>query len=127
MSVSLEKILEQYYVPAGNFDAPPVRDGLLADLTRHQREQRGYQNIQIALIVVLALMAVAALAFDLVQAENRRHLILAGAGVSIPTLLALLRRTIAERSRTDLFIILVKNSNEKEALALLRTYIDSKK
>lgn len=119
--MTLNEILEKYEQGPAGYDSNAVRDGLLQDLTTHQRQQGRYQNIQIALIVLLTLLGIGALAFDLVVG-GQRYLVLGGAGVSIPTLLALLRRTINEISRTNLFIILVRNSDEKEARALLRKY-----
>lgn len=119
--MNTSEIIGKYDQEIGGFDANPVRDGLLQDLNEHLSQQRVYQVIQIALIILLTLLGIGALAFDLVL-DGDRYLVLAGAGVSIPTLLALLRKTINDISGANLFIILVKNSNEKEARTLLRRF-----
>jgi hypothetical protein len=118
----LDDILAAYTQAEGPLGGRPVRDSLIADIEAHQRRLGYYQNLQLLTVFLLTLLAIGALAFDLVKGENTRLLILGGAGLSVPALLAMLRRTIAEWSRTNLFLVLVKNSDEREARALLRKY-----
>lgn len=117
--MTLDQIVARYDRAAGQMGPEPIRDNLVEDLTAHRRQQAFYANLQIGLLVLLTLLAVGALTFDLADG-GRRYLVLGGAGISVPTLLALLRGTIRETAGTDLFLVLVKNSTEREARALLQ-------
>ncbi|GEM_PF-2180325 len=122
---SFDSILFDVYEPIGLLSTKPVKERLRKDLEEHRRQLWLFQRLQFGLLIVLTLVAVIALTVDLSIGNSVRIGMLTTAGVSIPTLLALLRKNLQEWTRINLFLILLMNSTEKQAKIILRNYFES--
>jgi len=116
----LRSIAQKYHVPAGVLSEDLARDALLADLRANIKLHSRLSAILFGTICMITIIAVLALAFDLVKGEKLHITIVAAAGLSIPALLEMMRRTVREWSQTNLMVTLVSHSDEQATQVLLK-------
>jgi hypothetical protein len=117
--MTLRSIVEKHYVPAGVLSEGLTRNALLADLRGNLKLYSRLSAIFFGAICAVTLLAIAALAFDLLKGEKLHISIVAAAGLSIPALLGRMRRAVREWSQTSLMVTLVSHSDERAVQALL--------
>jgi hypothetical protein len=116
----VRKILKKYARPASLHAAEPVKTRLLADLRAARKLNSRLYSVLFGVLCVLTLIAMAALAADAITGRNIRYTVVAGAGVSLPALVAWMRKVIREWSESELLITLVAHSNEATIQTVLQ-------
>ncbi len=124
--MTLRSIAQKHHVPAGILSEGIARDALLADLRENLKLYGRLSAILFGAICVVTLLAIAALALDLLNGEKLHITIVAAAGLSIPALLEMMRRAVREWSQTHLIVTLVSHSDERAAQALLDKLLKEK-
>lgn len=118
--MTLKSIAQKHHVPAGVLSEDLARDALLADLRANIKLHSRLSAILFGTICTLTFIAIVALAFDLAKGEQLRITIVAAAGLSIPALIEMMRRTVREWSQTNLMVTLVSHSDEQATQVLLK-------
>ena len=121
----VDEILREYRRSQVLFDQEPVKDDLLADLRAQKTfNNRLYLGILVA-VSILYVIAMIALAADLLKSQAERITIMTGAGVGIPFILNFMRSIVGEWSKTNLLITVISHSDEASIQSLIEKLLSS--
>jgi hypothetical protein len=123
--MTLKNIAEKYVRSRVLLDQEQVRDPLLADLKEHQKLNSRLYSIYFGAVCIVCLTAIGALVSGVATGTTARLGILAGAGVTVPAMLMLMRSSVREWSQTNLMVALARSANETQIQQILDTLLRS--
>jgi hypothetical protein len=112
--MALEAILKRHWKPAGTAGGKAVKAPMLAELEQHRGRMRFLYLLLFAITSVLALVAALSLLFLWRNGGKPSVAALAGAGITVPAMLELMRRVGREWSRTELVCNVARHSTDAE-------------
>ena len=119
--MTVEQILRKHYQPAGVMGGGSA--GLERDLAAHARlNAMIYSALFVLLLGVLALVAVM-IVQDANEGRASRTGVLAGAGVTVPVVLEMIRRTVREWSQASLMSRLSRRLDGPQTQAVIEKLI----
>ena len=122
--MTVDEILDKHYRPESLLGVESVKPELLADLAAQRTTNNRIYAALFAVICVIFLLALAALATDLVQGEKNRILLLSAAGVPIPFLLSTMKRVAQQWSQSSLLITLISHSDERTTQMIIKKLVN---
>jgi hypothetical protein len=123
--MSADDLLRKYRRSRVLLDQEPVKNDLLADLRAEKSfNNRRYMAILTA-VTILYIIAMIALAADLIGNQAARLTIFAGSGIGIPFILNFMRSVASEWSKTNLLITLISHSDESSIQSLIDKLLSS--
>jgi hypothetical protein len=123
--MSLETILRAHVQPAG-LAGRASSSALERDLRRHGRLMAiAYASLLAVLLVILLGVGVM-LVLDVRDGRGVRTGVLAGAGVTFPVTLEVIRRTVREWTRTDLVRVLSRQLDDRQLQSVIAVLLDGK-
>ena len=123
--MTVEDILKKYERPTTLYGGEPVKASLLEDLNGQKKSCNRIYGTVFAVICLLTMISVAALVVDLVGDQKSRILLLSAAGIPIPFLLGLMRRSAEQWSKSTLLITLVSHSDERAIQSVIEKLLSS--
>jgi 3'-phosphoadenosine 5'-phosphosulfate sulfotransferase (PAPS reductase)/FAD synthetase len=121
--VTIEEILRAHARPAQALDAEPIKQQLLEDLHAQKRANSRLYGVLFGAVCLVTLVAVVAVAADLINVQQARITLLTAAGITVPVMLEWMRRVVREWSQLNLLITLVSHDNESGIQALIQKLI----
>ena len=120
--MSLSTILAKHRQPAGLAGAPGTA-AFARDLRRHARLTVVIYAALFAVLLALMTLLVWMVVMDSREGRSIRTAILAGAGISCPIILELMRRTVREWGRTDLVAVLARRLDSGRLQAVIEALL----
>jgi hypothetical protein len=120
--MSLHTILTRHYQPSGLAGISGAT-ALERELRRHSRLMLIGYSVLVAVLLALLFFVVWMVALDANEGRSMRTTILAGAGISCPFLLELMRRTIREWARTNLVVVLARRMDTAQMQSIIQALL----
>ena len=121
--MTVQRILAKHYQPAG-LAGSSTSAALERDLLRHAK-WNAVAYVVLFVLFLIVLIAAGAMVFnDAREGRSVRTTVLAGAGITLPIILDLIRRTVREWSRADLMAVLCRRLDGSQLQAVIEKLIE---
>jgi len=121
--MTLRAILAKHHQPAG-LAGSGSNAALERDLVRHARWNAISYAVLFALVVVILFSVGVIIILDANSGRGIRTNVLAGAGVSFPVILEVMRRTVREWSRADLLVVLSRRLDSAQLQTVIERLLE---
>ena len=120
--MTVQQILAKHYQPAGVMG--DASTSLESDLQAHARLNAIIYTALFAVLLVILGVVGTMLIHDAQEGHNARTSVLAGAGLSVPIVVEMIRRTVREWSQASLMALLAKRLEGPQLQAVIEKLID---